>query len=336
MPNIRDVARACGVAPMTISAVLNNTPGKVSPQTRERILATMREMGYSPAARHRKGETGARTLRSTLGVIGHGGGYEDLILPGILQQARQAHQSILVFSENLWSGDVHIAIRTYYDGHCDGLLVASPTPGNPVVSALHQRGVPFVLVGAAGEGAEFASVDVDNQGVTRRAVNVLIERGHWRIACLAGPQWSSAAGERVAGFRDAMNAAGLPAPVMDGAFTTQSGFERAHALLSSPAGERPTALVCGNDEIAYGAWQAARDLGRRVPEHVSIFGFNDDPIALSTHPPMSTVRQSYDEVGAQAVALLVALARNETPPARQLRLPGELILRGSVGTAPAL
>src|SRR5271166_6498402 len=152
IPTIRDVARACGVSPMTVSFVLNNKPGQVSDGTRDRVLKAVRDLNYRPSAVRRSARMAEERQIHTLGaVVGAPGdslmepGYYNAILNGILQGADALGQNVTLFNHSLLHRDTHRAIRVYCDGRCDGLLVVAPCIGSNLVSALRQRGVPITL-----------------------------------------------------------------------------------------------------------------------------------------------------------------------------------------------
>ena len=340
MPNIRDVAKACGVSPMTVSFVLNSVPGQVSVQTRERVLQAVREMGYRPAAlEHARGQR-----VNTLGVLASLSGatlykfsYYNSILNGILTEADRRHQNVTLFSHHLWTNTAR-NLRTFCDGRCDGLLVVAPPIGSKLVRALRDRGIPCVLIGDSGDEPEYSSVDVDNSSAAFSLTGYLLDQGHRRIALLKGFAEMRSAVERETGFRQAHRKHGVAVDetlVASGEYGEASGYERARLLLVRPPAQRPTALFCGNDEIALGSLQAAHDLGLSVPRDLSVTGFDDDPRAALSTPPLTTMRQPFDLLGKRAVEILLAGIREPAALPQQALLPTEFIARGSVAPPPA-
>lgn len=338
MPTIRDVARASGVSPMTVSYVLNN-PGRVHKDTRARVMAAMRDIGYRAAVR----EEEADQRRWTLGVVYSRWRrlpsevfYYSRLVDGLLWSADDLGIHVTLFSHHTWNDPAHRSLRVYCDGRCDGLIVFAPKKHSDLVAALRDRGMPFVLVGDTGDEPGDACVDVDSVAAARDVTNHLLDLGHRHIAYLAGEEDTRTTEERAQGWREAHAARGLtpdPALILPGDFSPESGYERVKELLRRPAGpNRPTALFCVNDAVALGALQAARDAGLRIPEDLSLAGFDDVPDAATSDPPLTTVSQPYREIGERAVTLLTACISGE--PGSRVLLPGNLIFRQSSGPAP--
>jgi LacI family transcriptional regulator len=343
MPTIRQIARECRVSPMTVSYVLNNRPGQVSEETRERVLKAVREMGYRPrAATMRVKETAAAI--HTLGIaVGRefntfaGGGYFSEILNGILGATDERGLNILLFHNSLFHQDTHESIRTYFDGRCDGLFVVAPVIGMPLVAALAERGVPYILIGDQGDLEGVSSVDVDNVAEADRIVSYLIGLGHRRIAFFGGADFIRSACQRREGYRRALKAHGIPYdPELD--IAPLSGeflvYERTLALMRRKDIEPPTAVFGWNDTAALRALLALRDMNIAVPGRVSVIGFDDSPSTVTSEPPLTTVRQPYREIGAQAVESLIARIRDNHMPSQRHYLPGRLIVRDSTASPP--
>jgi len=341
MPTIRDVARACNVSPMTVSFVLNNKTGQVSAETRERVLKAVRDMGYRLAALDRAPEE--RTIL-TLGVVaGIAGdslmqpGYYSAIMEGLLHAADALQHNITVFTNSLLHTDTHQSIRTFCDGRCDGLFVISPHLGSPLVAALQERGVPFVLIGDTGDVASVPYVDVDNLYEAERIVAYLHAQGHRRIAFLGGPDFVRSANQRLEGYRKAIRAQGLILRedfAIGNVYREVENYDNARTLMRLPAEARPTALFCWNDTSAAHALHACREMGLRIPDDVSIIGFDDHPSMAALDPPMTTMRQPYREIGRTAFDILLAQLRNLPEIPLQAFLPAERMERASVGPPP--
>ena len=345
MPTIREVAKACGVSPMTVSYVLNN-PGRVRQETRTRVLLAMREMGYRPPAAERGEEDARGTL--TIGVVYSRWNrleaeapYYRRIVGGILEAADDLVCHVTLFSHHSWEGNAYKSLRVYCDGRCDGLIIFAPKIGSDLVAALRERGVPFVLVGDTGDLPEDWCVDVDNIAAARNVTEYLLGLGHRRIAYLPGAPNTRVTQQREDGWRAALEAADVaptPAHLLPGDWSPESGRERAARLLSLPDGERPTALFCAFDGLALAALAAAREMGLRVPQDVSIIGFDDIPAAPATEPPLTTVLQPYAEIGERAVRLLLTQmgggSSADAPGERKVLLPTKLIVRQSAGPPP--
>jgi len=337
-PTIREVAVASGVSVQTVSAILNDKPGQASIETRERVLRTVRELGYRPASRWR-GVSATHT--DTIGVYSGmhpNSAYFEYVLFGIQGAAADARKHLTLFCNAAWFHNVGANIRRFCDGRCDGLLVIAPDRDDPHLLAMRERGIPFVVVGSSGSvggRGEVDSADVDNIAGSHLVTEYLISLGHQRIALLPGPVPRAATEQRRKGYQEALRAASItPDPALDiaGEYGIASGRERAYALLALRApGERPTALVCGNDEIARGAILGAQDANLSVPGDVSLVGFDDGPEAIEAEPHITTVRQPFRSVGRTAVELLLRRIADPTAPVEAAGLPGELIVRASTG-----
>jgi LacI family transcriptional regulator len=327
---------------MTVSYVLNNKPGQVSEETRERVLKAVREMGYRPRAIHRERETAIRTLGIAVGREYNtfaGGGYFSEILNGILAATDQRGLNILLFHYSLFHQDTHESIRTYFDGRCDGLFVVAPVIGMSLVSALAERGVPYILIGDQGDVEGVSSVDVDNIAEAERIVSYLVGMGHRRIAFFGGPDFVRSACLRREGYRRALERHGIAYdPELD--IAPLAGeylvYERTIPLMRRKDIERPTAIFGWNDTAALRALLALRDLNIQVPEKVSVIGFDDTPATVTADPPMTTVRQPYRDIGIQAVEALVTRIREGQASPQRLYLPGRLIVRDSTAPPPGI
>lgn len=337
MPTIRDVAKACGVSPMTVSFVLNDKREQVSEETRERVLKAVREMGYRPKAaeRHRKAPP-VLTLGLVTGVSGESlvtSGYYTDLLRGLVPAADQLGHNLTLFTDSLFRADIHRSIRVYCDGRCDGLLLVAPSIGNPVVPALHERGIPFVLVGDTGADLSLPCADLDNLDAGRQATQYLLAQGHRRIAFFGGPNFVTSALERQHGFRQALDAAGLavqPDWVLANIVYPQQETVQIHKLMAEPEGQRPTAFFCWNDGAGHKAIATLQEMGIAVPKAVSVISIDDDSLALSLKPLLTTFRQPYSEIASRAIQILAAQIRHDTTQPHRALLPAELIVRESV------
>ncbi len=335
-PTSNDVATLAGVSRTTVSFVLNDrTDVKIPEETRRRVLDAAKELGYHPHASARQLAGGrshvialvlrqspeqvagdavlAETLRG-LAAAARTGGFRVMVEPFALDDPAATYTALLRAQ------------------HADGLVVSGPRTDDPSLMELVRDGFPIVLQGALPD-AVTPSVDVDNVAGARGAVEHLISLGHRRIACITNaPLVYTAAQERLDGYREAMTAAGLemdPALIAEAAFDAPSGHAAMAALL---ARTRFDAAFVASDVVALGAIGALREAGKRVPDDVSIVGFDDIPLAAYFDPPLTTVRLPAYELGhAAGRALLERIADREIP-ARTL-LPTELIIRAS--TAPS-
>ncbi|MGI4787698.1 MAG: LacI family DNA-binding transcriptional regulator [Janthinobacterium lividum] len=338
MPTIRQVAKACGVSPMTVSFVLNNKPGQVSKETRVRVLKTVREMGYRPTAVDIAAENRqVFTLGVVAGVPGESlaePGYYSVILHAILAAADRLGQCLTVLPDSLLHKDPHQSIRVYCDGRCDGLLVIAPLIGNTLVTALKERGIPMVLVGDPGDDNTFVSADIDNLRESCRAVEYLIDQGHTRIAFLGGYHLVRSASLRRDGYRMALERRGLAFDASlecSGIFRETEIETHVRALMTPESGMPPTALFLWSDQVLAPVMRTLHEMNLRVPEDVSVIGFDDGPLAATIDPPVTTMRQPYREIAIQAVEMLLAQIQEPAAVITKTLLPTELVVRSSVG-----
>jgi len=336
MATIKDIAKKLGVSVSTVSYALNGGPRSVPEHVRDRVLEAARELDYRPN----------RVARSLVTRRTHAVGLvptnatENLALSpffqnvfnGIVNEAERLEQDVVVFTRYSQT-ESEALIDTALDGRVDGLLFVAPPMESVVLPSLIERGFPSVVVSAE-HWPEATRVVCDNRGGVTQAVRHLIGQGHKRIGMISGGAVMDDARIRSEAFRDAVCDAGLdfrPDWVMEADFTTDRGYEVAFALLQRE--DRPTALFCANDEMAIGTLRAAWELDIRVPDRLSIVGFDDAPTSRLTLPGLTTVRQPFQEMGAAAVQALVDLVEGRTPPRRQQFLT-ELIVRASTTCPP--
>ena len=328
-PVMHDVARLAGVSHQTVSRVINGSP-RIRPETRQRVERAIEQLGYRP-------NTAARALvrgrSGILGVIGVGGGYfgPASIQRGIESAAREAGLfastvSLPTLTRLLLDDSVEHLLRQ----GVEGIIIVAGQDDALEVARSSTVELPIVLVEGDLTRARW-TVGVDQQAGARLAVRHLIELGHQEIVHLGGPTDWAEARARAAGFRSELLAAGLRAtePVAGG-WSAEHGYRSGRAVADDPG---ITAVFTGNDQIAIGALLALHEAGRRVPEDVSVVGFDDQPEAAYLIPPLTTVRQDFDAVGVRAVEALTAAIAGSTGDPPSLITP-ELVVRASTGPAP--
>src|SRR5215212_4922334 len=326
---IRDVARLAGVSHQTVSRVLNDSPS-VRPETRERVLTAMTQLDYraNPVAR------ALTTGRSrTLGVVTF-----DLSLFGpastlaaLERAARDSGYSVsMVGLESLERSAVIEAVERLRGIGVDGALVIAPHL--PATTGLYDLpdDLPVVAVEGAPHGVPVVAVD-QRQGA-RLATEHLLELGHETVHHVAGPPGPDA-DLRIAGWREALDGAGARVPpLLGGDWSAESGFDLARQLLER---RNLTAVFVANDQMAIGVLRALFEHGRRVPGDVSVVGFDDVPEAGFFIPPLTTVRQDFDEMGRHGVrVLLEAIESAEPRPDTRTMIPTTLVTRASSGPPP--
>ncbi len=328
---IKDVAARAGVSYQTVSRVINDK-GEVSPETRRRIQAAIEALGYRPDAIARsmvKGHT------HTLGCITPN--LTDYtfacIIEGAKAQARERGYFLIATSAG--PEEVHsLCDEMLYSRRIDGFIVVNPHADKRhyYFEQLARRGVPVVYSGARPRRQAISCVHVDNENGSYRATRHLIELGRTRIAMITGPQNEDCTQDRIAGYRRAHHEAGLRVfsqLIAAGDWTPVSGYAAMQAWLE--ANKSIDALFGQNDLMAMGAIQAARDVGRRVPDDLAVVGFDDIPLSAYYAPPLTTVRQDIFEHGRQAARLLIERVENPESSSEHIVLPCELVIRQSCG-----
>lgn len=330
-PRMADIARIAGVSVATVSRALAGSP-RVTGETRERIEAAVRDTGYVVNRM-------ARSLR--------------------LQQARQVfvmvpnianpfHASVLLGAEEAAvAAGFHVLIgntagdparaeehaRQLLTGAVDGMLLLGGRMPDPLKAPALQRRLVAVIEPVAASGVPV--VEIDNRAGGREATRHLIALGHRRIGHIGGTAATTATPRRFAGYMEALAEAGLeprPELVRYGAFSIATGAEEMAELLALP--EPPTAVFCGSDEIAMGAIRTIKQAGLRVPEDVSIVGFDNIYFAAVTDPPLTTIDQPARRLGFEAMRLLADRLAGIAGPKRGVEVPYRLIVRASTAPPP--
>lgn len=333
-PVMNDVARRAGVSHQTVSRVLNEHPS-VREATRLRVLQAIEELGYRPNRIARALAT--RGFRSvgvvTTDTVAHG---PASTLLGIERAARDRGWGLSVASPAVQTrASMLEAIEHVLDQGPGGLLAIAPD--DTTAQALPERrdGLPMVWVAGPPAGSRFPTVRVDQFAGARLVTEHLLRLGHRTVAHVSGPLDRDESRTRKAGWAAALRAAGIDPPAAAvGDWSPRSGFRIGSELARRP---EVTAVFAANDEMAIGVLRAYAEAGRDVPGDVSVVGFDDLPVSGFTVPPLTTVRQDFDELGRRAVARLAALlspgpADGAGPDPGDL-LP-ELVIRASTGPPP--
>jgi LacI family transcriptional regulator len=299
---------------MVASVVLNGARSstRVSEATRKRILEVAEQLGYRRnAAALGLSRRKMNCLGVTCVVDGSEINYYFLaVLNGILEGAAVHGQNVTVFSLGDWLIEER-KIFEFCDGRIDGMILIGPRLSeNFSTRPCH---TPFVTIHGDREIPYGCNLDIDNEMGARMMVRYLIALGHRRILHISGGD-SPGPRERVAGYCHALEEAGIapdPLLIVPGTFSTVGGRRVTEALLQRLSGELPTAIFCASDAIAYGCMEVLRTHGIRVPEDVSVVGFDDMLLASMTDPPLTTVRQPFRTMGQRAVEILLTQIHNE-------------------------
>jgi LacI family transcriptional regulator len=329
----RDVAKRAGVSRTTVSFVLNGVKAaNISEETRLRVLAAVEELGYVPDA---AAQTLASGRTQTIGMVFRT--YPRLttdiahfqIIEGLMEITRQFGVRLLIDSvTHADTADTYVNLtRTK---RIDGLILSDTRVDDRAIHGLVNDGFPIVLLGRLPD-VKVCSVEFDNRGGSRAAVEHLLNQGHTRVGFIGyGPAEHTGVAERLRGYQDALAAAGIafdPALVRYGEYMADSGFAATMSLLEAPI--LPTAVFVSSDVLAFGALAAIRQRGLIVPDDLAIVGFDDNPLAPYTAPPLTTVRISFQEMGRQAGKMLLDRILYNLEPGRELLLDTELVVRAS-------
>ncbi len=333
---LADLAQQAGVSTATVSRVLNGKPG-VAAGTRQAVLAALDVLGYERPPRLRTRPAGLIGL-----VVPE---LSNPVFPTFAQciesmlSARGYTPLLCTQSPGGTTEDEYVEMLLEH--RIDGIvfvsgLHADTTADRGRYHRLRRQGVPIVLVNGHAEGVDAPSISTDDDAATSLAVRHLVSLGHRRIGLAIGPDRFVPAQRKVEAFarelRTRLGVTDVAPHVVRTLFTVEGGQAATGELLASGH----TAVVCGSDLMALGAIRAVRARGLRVPEDVSVVGYDDSPLVAFTDPPLTTVRQPVLAMGEAAVSTLVAEIGGAPAPRTELLFHPELVVRGSTGAAPAV
>lgn len=326
---IAQIAAKAGVSIPTVSRVLNNRPD-VAPETRKRVEQAIEESGFI------RSRVKNALRRESSGII-------DMIVPDFdapySVEIVRGVEAVLERTElRLALSFTHDTIQLekrwlakVMDGTTDGAILVLARGQSERLNELQRHRIPFVVVDHRGElGADVPSVGATNWSGGRAATEYLISLGHRRIAVIGGPTALRCSVDRIAGYRAALEEAGIlvdPDLIRPGTFMQQTGYEQTCALLDLP--EPPTAIFAGCDGQAMGVYSALRARGISIPDAMSVIGFDDVPMASIVTPALTTVRQPLIEMGKVATTMLLHLIAEEPLDSMRIELATSLIMRES-------
>jgi LacI family transcriptional regulator len=328
MTSIKDIAKIAGVSPSTVSRVVNEKK-YVKPEIRERIMALVEELGYVP-------NNAARSMvlkrTFTVGVV-----IPDTFnmfqrqLFSIIERCLESNGFRTMFFFVKWESESEMkCLRRLLAENLDGIIMIHEMARPDFYEELSQRSIPVVLCPFSHEGLSSRSVHIDEEAAARAATEHLITLGHREIGMVAGLHFSFAA-QRTAGYRAALEGAGLSydeglvVPV--GSYSAADGRLGMRALLSRP--RRPTAVFAQTDELAIGAVRALYEAGLRVPQDMSVMGFDDIDISAHLSPSLTTIRQPIFEMGRETAAIMSRLIAEEDETEGAAIFGFELVVRES-------
>jgi len=330
MASVKEVAKTAGVSVATVSHVINGTRF-VSPELAGRVRDAMAKLDYVP-------NLVARSLRTqrthSLGFITAdlANPYYPAVAKGAsVAAAQRGYHVILVDCDDSPVVEEQ-ATTVLLQKRVDGLMYTSITTDSAIPGRLRDRGTPCVLITRRTDRRDSLHVGIDNEGGMIEAVNHLARLGHRRIAFVRGNPSSSAAAARIKGFEEGLRRNHLvcePTLICDGDYREASGYRAAQYLLELDV--PPTALICSNDVMAFGAWQCLAQMGLHVPNDVSLVGFDD--ISLSSMGPvgLTTVRSPTYEMGATAANMLIDVIEGKALEHKTIQLAVELVVRDTTG-----
>ena len=322
--SITDVAKAAGVSVSTVSRVLNDR-ADVASDTQERVLAVIDELGYTSNLAARSMRSRRKNLMGLV-VPDIGFPYSIEIMKGINRAVAESTFDLLLYT----TGDVRKTGAASHEQHyvslynsiADGVLIVASA------AADFNTDAPIVSIDPHGVDPSYPFVQATNYEGAREAMQYLLELGHRRIAFIAGRPEIDSGQRRLKGYRDTLVEAGIPVDeqlIAKGDFSTAVGHRCARELLSRP--EPPTAVFAANDQSAIGVFQAAAELGVRIPEDCSVLGFDNIPEAR--YMGLTTVDQFLEQMGYVAFQMLVQLIDQEELEDRVYRMPTDLVIRNS-------
>lgn len=326
--NINDVAKKCGLSVVTVSRVINNMPS-VREYNRKKVTEAMLELGYQPNAAARTLATGKSGVIGMLVLSLNDTFFNDVVQAVnnyLMENGYYLAISIMNDAINNGSGINFI----FQEQRVDGILVLTPVNEDDYILEMKKKNVPFVLIDNQKNNPSVPSILVDNYKGGYEITSHLIKLGHKKIAYIGADEIYLSSMEREKGFLDALNEAGMkPYLIERGQYGGQSGYEITKKWLEK--GTIPTAIFVADDYGAFAAMHAIREFGLKIPEDISICGFDDDPLASMIHPKLTTVKQPGEEIGKKAVEVLLDLINGNGKRKSTIRIQPELKIRESTG-----
>lgn len=332
-PTSADVARLAGVSPTTVSLVLSGKASRISDATKARVLEAVETLQYRP---NRAAQGLRRGHSRTIGLITDQIAtrpFSGPIISGAHDVVWERGQMLIMVNATLGSRRIENAVENLLDQAVDALLFAAiGTREIRLPTQVHR--VPTVMINAFSRDRDLPAIIPDEWAGARAIADHVVGLGHRHVAMLAGTRSAWATGVRVQAARRALQAAGLrldPSRLHHGNYRFDGGYELAmEAMARTP---RPTALICGNDQMAAGAYLALARLGLRVPDDVTVVGYDDEPLARELEPALTTVALPFYELGRLGATLLLDGPSPLTPHTHVVACP--LVVRASSAPPPA-
>ncbi|HUH97792.1 MAG TPA: LacI family DNA-binding transcriptional regulator [Anaerolineales bacterium] len=330
MPTVHDVAKRARVAPITVSRVINNS-GYISESTRNRVEAVIREIGYVPNTLAR-GLRSKRTNTLALVVTDITNPYFTLMARGVEDVAGDSNYTVIYCNTDESEAKEEKYANILAQRQVDGVLLVPAGGNDKTIKFLDSHGISVVVLDRRVSGVKTDFVCSDSEDGSNRLIKLLIGLGHKQIAIITGPKKVSTAVDRVTGYKQALNEAGIAENelVYYGEFNQQSAYELTKQAMARSL--KPTAIFGANNFIMLGIIKALRELQLNVPEDVSVVGFDDFPESMLVRPFFTAAVQPAYEMGRLATELLLKRIVSELPEEFQkIILPAEIIERESTG-----
>ncbi len=330
MSNIRDVARLAGVSVATVSRALSN-PEKVSDDSLDKVHKAIAQVGYRPNMLARNFRS-ARAYAVVVLVPDIANPFYSLFIRALEDRAQQKGYAVLLGDTRGTPEREMEYIRRVETRLADGIVQLRPS------SEKSQNNIPPDIPCVNACGCEYTTgpaIRIDNRAAAKTMVNYLISLGHRRIGVISGLKDNPHAIDRLEGYKEALAEAGIPFEkdlIAEGDFTMWSGLNAAFQFCNMKV--RPTAIFSMNDEMAIGAMQTLKNQGIRIPEDMSVTGFDDIAYAKYSDPSLTTISQPAEEMGKMAMDMLLKVIEGEPLSQRECVLPTEFIIRKSTGPAP--
>ncbi|HEY4390575.1 MAG TPA: LacI family DNA-binding transcriptional regulator [Paenibacillus sp.] len=333
---IKDVAKKAGVSPSTVSRVLSNHP-RISAETSRKVKEIMDQLGYHPNIMAKS--LVSKTTNSICIMLPKSA--EELfsnfffmeLIRGIVTQANRQGFDVLLSSGANEKEEVECVSRLLNGHRVDGVILLYSRINDPVIDFLHKNNHNFVLIGRSEQYPDILSVDNDNVQASYDATKHLISLGHKRIGFVSGPPELVVSKDRLKGYLQALNDAGLetkPEWIVEGEFLQESGYRAISFFMNLP--DRPTAIVLIDDVVSFGVLRGLYELNYKVPEDLCLVSFNNIPLAEMSTPPLSSVDIGIYNMGYTASGQLIQAIQNnrgdKTVPGRYI-IPHRLVVRES-------
>ncbi|MBJ6360739.1 LacI family DNA-binding transcriptional regulator [Paenibacillus sp. GCM10012307] len=330
---IKDIAKAAGVSPSTVSRVVSNHP-RISKETSRKVKRIMEEMGYHPNVM-------AKSLVSkttqTLAILLPRPAeelFKDFffgeLMRGILAHSTRAGYDMMLAAATSPQDEDDTISRLVFGRRVDGIILLSSRVDDPLIERLDKHKFPTVLIGRSEGQPHILSVDNDNVKAAYDATHHLIIQGHERIGFVSGLPNLTVSLDRMEGYRKAMNEAGLsvrPEWIVEGEFLQHSGYRAMSFMMSLP--EKPSGLVVIDDVVGFGVLHGLTELGYTVPEDISLVSFNNIALSELATPPISSIDIGTYQLGYTASQMLIRRIQAETIHQNRVIIPHRLIVRDS-------